>query len=45
MRLAKSLLTSMAAIAIQDDANVARHWSAFDLTQQATFVDPIQETL
>jgi hypothetical protein len=35
----------MAAISIKDDANMARHWPAFELIKESAFVKPIKKTL
>src|SRR5207253_11443186 len=42
--VAQASLASMAAISIQDDANVARHRPLFELIQEPALVNPIKKT-
>jgi hypothetical protein len=42
--IAQASLASMAAISIQDDANVARHRPLFELIDESALVNPIKKT-
>src|SRR6516165_8346998 len=42
--VAQASLASMAAISIQDDANVARHRPLFELIEESALVNPIKKT-
>src|SRR5262249_51131597 len=42
-RGAEALTASMAAISVQDDANVARQRSPLELTQESALVNPVQK--
>ena len=42
--IAQASLASMAAISVQDDANVARHRPLFELIQEPALVNPIKKT-
>jgi hypothetical protein len=43
-RVAEAATASVAAISIQDNANVARQRSSFDLAQQSTLVNPVEKS-
>jgi hypothetical protein len=42
--VAQASLASMAAISIQDDANVPRHRPAFEQIKESALVNPIKKT-
>jgi hypothetical protein len=43
-RVAEASAATVAAISIQDDANVARQRSTFELMQQSTLVNPVEKS-
>jgi hypothetical protein len=43
-RVANAVTATVAAISVQDNANVARQRFSFDLAQQSTFVNPVEKS-
>ena len=43
-RVAGAATATVAAISVQDNANVARQRSSFDLTQESTLVNPVEKS-
>jgi hypothetical protein len=43
-RVAEAATATVAAISVQDNANVARQRFSFDSAQESTFVNPVEES-